>query len=944
MAFKPLKHWPRVSRSPVDIRQFYGVPILGLDLEWDEKTGKPTILGLSDGVSAVSCPWGDGKPYLAELLRLFPNTKLVGHNVVGADREVLAGEGIPTTLEQMEDTIIYHWLVNMHLCKSSKKAALEEDEGAKRGRGFMNLGTMSSLYTDLSYWKECRESACEGPCPKHDVWGYNGTDSLAPVSALPKLQITAKLRRVDDLYPMHRELASVLSEMRGYGVYVDVPYVAQLKTEFERDKEKIRTQLSFNPDSPIQVMKHFKGLGIELENAQEQTIRDAVEELGDETVPDELVLTLEYKELGNGPDRWFAPRVWDTSGKRHGWKGFLSPDGRVHPSLGYFTSSGRMQCTGPNLQNVAKRRIDRRNCICGHLRTEHRSDPARLVIPLKSVPCTVSGCGCGNFSGVSVGKKIRRAIVAPPGHYIIRGDWCLAPGTRVLTSDLRWVPIENLQQGDKLLAFDENIGGHCVRFQESTVEKNKRLVLPSYRVLTDKGEVIASADHQWMVRRIERGRWIRYQWVKTRDLRLDDQIGYFGKPWETDRSYEAGYVSGILDGEGSLSTGSRHGHLVFAQNDNEALKQTLAFLTTRDFNFTVRNPRRPRSPKLRQVYLTGKDRPTLRALGMFRPPRLLAKAKKLWEGKRIWNGKTKKAFVTGLEYLGNHPVYATQTSSRTLIAEGFFSHNCNAENRVMLYLAGYGIPDKSIDFHGMMRDSIGLTEDEPFAVSLGGARDAAKSVSHASNYLEGLMLLTDERLRSPGIRREITKGARTVYPDWQFDGLTVTFTGVNLARRAFGSATYENRMRALDVTERYFNRYPGLRKLQQDIGNRCAMEKAVRTPLGYCTLSYGFPEERYKTAAAIWGSQPVAHISKVSLLHLWREFKAGRPMRPVLQVHDELICYVHNSVPVEQAAGWLRDAMEVGVPEMAGFHIPADITYGKIKEGVLSNWRDQVKI
>lgn len=36
--------------------------------------------------------------------------------------------------------------------------------------------------------------------------------------------------------------------------------------------------------------------------------------------------------------------------------------------------------------------------------------------------------------------------------------FCVGTGTRVLTRDLRWVPAEQLCIGDKLLAFDENIG------------------------------------------------------------------------------------------------------------------------------------------------------------------------------------------------------------------------------------------------------------------------------------------------------------------------------------------------------------------------------------------------------------------------------------------------------------------------------------------------------
>src|SRR3990172_12324316 len=39
--------------------------------------------------------------------------------------------------------------------------------------------------------------------------------------------------------------------------------------------------------------------------------------------------------------------------------------------------------------------------------------------------------------------------------YIVTWYGCTVPGTRILTQDLRWVPVETLQPGDTLLAFDE---------------------------------------------------------------------------------------------------------------------------------------------------------------------------------------------------------------------------------------------------------------------------------------------------------------------------------------------------------------------------------------------------------------------------------------------------------------------------------------------------------
>lgn len=607
----------------------------------------------------MSVPWSSGLEAFRTLITE-RGADWVGHNFVAADLIILERLGINIPLDRCQDTIIWFWLTNPNLAKAGGKS-VEEDAGERRGRGFFNLGTMLSVYTDLSYYKSCRGEGCSGPCPTHDVFGYNGIDALGPVLALPGLRRQARLRGVDKLYPLHRDLAYVLAHMQDYGVRIDVPYVDKLNEEFLRERSEIEVQLPFNPKSPKAILEFFKG--IKLEDAQEDTVRELVEDLGDEA-PEELVMLLDYKELGNGVNRWFERQYRD----KNGWmQGYLDPQGFVHPRLNFFTSSSRLACSSPNFQNVAKRRVSRKMCICGQAKEQHPAE------------------GCKGFRGESLGKKIRKAIIAPEGWYIVRAD---------------------------------------------------------------------------------------------------------------------------------LS---------------------------------------------------------------------------------------------------------------------------NAENRYVLHRGGYTI-DRDTDLHAWVRDMIGIGEDWEIAIKEGSARNAAKSVQHGNNILEGLQLKTPEQLRTPKILKEIEAGARWV-EDWRFNGKVVTFTGVNLARRIYGTASLEARKNALDISRKYFERFPGVRAFQKAISRQIERDHAIRTPNGYVTPLYGTDDERMKIAQGISQQSPIAHITKLALLNCWARWKRDGLMRPVLQIHDELLCYAKNEVPPETACRWLQEDMEVSqddVPELKGLLIPAEPSHGR-------SWSEQNK-
>lgn len=203
--------------------------------------------------------------------------------------------------------------------------------------------------------------------------------------------------------------------------------------------------------------------------------------------------------------------------------------------------------------------------------------------------------------------KLRDALICEPGDTMLVFDYCLAPATRVLHSDLSWSRIDTIQKGDELIGFDEELRN--AKYRRSIVEGTKTLQRPCTQIVTDKGTVIASNEHMWVVRPGRGDKASLRRWVKTEDIQPGDRISFYHAPWEEDTTHEGGYLAGIRN------------------------------------------------------------------------------ASKMWEGSRTWSSKSQPATVLRVEDKGTRPVIAIQTSTRTFIAEGFLSHNCQLEMRILADMA-----------------------------------------------------------------------------------------------------------------------------------------------------------------------------------------------------------------------------------------------------------------
>lgn len=258
-------------------------------------------------------------------------------------------------------------------------------------------------------------------------------------------------------------------------------------------------------------------------------------------------------------------------------------------------------------------------------------------------------------------------------------DYCLDAGMRVLTADLRWIPVGNLVVGDRLVGFHEDLRPHNTT-APAEVTYTSRIVKPRVRVVTTHGELICSGDHMFVGKLGETG---RARWLRANLLCPGAHLRYFAAPWATDMSYEAGWLAGMIDGEGHWA---KSGELVVSQKIGPVLDRVLSVLARKGIEFRVYARDKD---DVCQVSLRGAGT-GLAHIGRFRPVRMLTKAELQWGGRRVYGKRTQKPIVIAVEPLGEGEVIAIKTTTRTFIAEGFLSHNCGVEMIPCGY--GFGTP------------------------------------------------------------------------------------------------------------------------------------------------------------------------------------------------------------------------------------------------------------
>lgn len=488
--------------------------------------------------------------------------------------------------------------------------------------------------------------------------------------------------------------------------------------------------------------------------------------------------------------------------------------------------------------------------------------PEHTVHTTYNVGRVVTGRLSSNSPNVQqIEYALKQGFVPRPGYLIADLDYCLEGSMRILTSDLRWIPADQIEVGQKIIGFPETVGlgaGHHHSYEEAEVTSVKTLTRPSVIVLLSDGrQVRCSREHRWMTYPVG-GRGPR-AWTEAGNLVPGQIIPTLTEPWDEPNPVDAAYMRGFLDGEGWVTdTTVGWGQLPGPVRDE-------VVSCAKRLGIEMRQSNHLNNGVEQHIVTTMSE--SLRILGMVRPHRLLPKARQVWEGRRTYGKHQTGVQVVAVLDAGEQNVVAVGTSTRTMVVEGLLSHNSQIELRVAAHVA----------------------QCEPMIEAYRQGRDLHRMLASDTSGVPEAEVTADQRQRGKAGNFGFLYGMSAAgFMTYALDSYDVGFTAEE----------------AEEIRSTFFTTWDGLAQWHQRVINIARRDGQITSPIG-----------RVRRVPHIWDGNDymASEAERQAINSPVQGFASDLMQMAAASIHGNLPGFTR--VPDVHIVGTVHDSIVVEVPE-----------------------------
>lgn len=336
---------------------------------------------------------------------------------------------------------------------------------------------------------------------------------------------------------------------------------------------------------------------------------------------------------------------------------------------------------------------------------------------------------------------------------IVIGHNCVTTDTKVLKNDLTWVEAKDLKIGDELVGFEEGNNSVCRskdvngkwtwngrgirKYKKTKVTGHEIKLAPVYRITFDDGSHVDSTfDHEWLGMSLKDK---NHRWYTTEYLKEGYRCIKPFTPWEEDKSYNGGYLAGIIDADGSITKQGYYNINIY-QSDKvnpDICQKISSVLEDLDIEYSTNSQEvnkiisttykgssvvHNKTTNISRYFsLTGSRYDRISLIGKYR----------IKKGLRIFTADNMGAVCTPFhsirtivkkEFIGEREIVVMQTDEKTFIGNGYLMHNCkgfdNKKSTAKFLEHGLNPPSsyQSIDTLDSARRKFSLTSNRLDAI------------------------------------------------------------------------------------------------------------------------------------------------------------------------------------------------------------------------------------